>query len=69
MSGRQIVDKVMYHEWEFDTEEELKEAVGKEARVCGDEVRRYTEKNDPPRIEIYNFHQDGVRWVGRVGTP
>jgi len=62
MVGRKIVDKIMYEEWEFDTEEELMESAKKEAVVCGDRI----DKNEDGSIRIFNYHKGSPRWVGKV---
>jgi hypothetical protein len=61
MAAKQIIDRVMYEEWEFDTAEELEVAATKEACVCGDSITRQDSV-----AKIYNFHQQGIRWFGRV---
>lgn len=59
MSAKLIKRAFMFEEWEFDSKDDAKLAAEKAAVVCGDSVR---EKDG--RYEIYNFHQDGVRWIG-----
>lgn len=61
--ARQIVNRVFYNEWEFDSYDELKEAAKIEGCVCGDSIREYKEQYI---IEIYNFHQNNIRWKGVV---
>ncbi len=61
MSGKRITDVFCYEEWEFDTAEELKAAATEEARVCGDRIDERASC-----VEIYNFHQNRTRWLGRV---
>jgi hypothetical protein len=61
MAAKQIIDRICYEEWEFDTSDELEAAAKKEACVCGDSITRR-----PSIIKIYNYHQQGVRWIGRI---
>ena len=57
MSARQVKNEIMYEEWEFDTQEEMDEAIKKEAHVCGDSIEGNT---------LRNYHKGGVRWRGMV---
>lgn len=67
MAVRQIVDRICYEEWEFDTAEELEAAAKKEACVCGDSItRRPLIDAMDARIEIYNYHQQSIRWFGKI---
>lgn len=61
MAARQTKDELMDVEWEFDTREELLLAADKESRVCGDDFR--ASKNGCV-VEIFNHHQQSVRWKG-----
>jgi hypothetical protein len=61
MAGRQTSRVLFEEEWEYDTQEELDEALEQQERVCGD--RRETE---PGLARIYNWHFDTYRWTGRV---
>jgi len=60
--GKCVVDKFLYEEWEFDTSETLECAIKKEARVCGDKIQW----NSNNEAVIYNYHQCGIRWIGKV---
>jgi len=63
MAARQTKNEFMDDEWEFDTYDEMMEAAKKEAVVCGDDLN---ESDDKKSVEIWNYHQQSNRWVGRV---
>ena len=63
MTATRIINSIMFEKWQFDTLEEAKSAVEKEAIVCGDEIQL----GDNSGYMIYNHHSDSVRWVGIIG--
>ncbi len=63
MSAVQTKDEFMDEEWEFGSYEEMMYAAKEEAVICGDDIN---ESGDESFVEIWNYHQQGVRWKGSV---
>lgn len=63
MSAVQTKDEFMDEEWEFGSYDEMMEAANAEGVVCGDDIN---ESEDKLSVEIWNMHQQEVRWKGSV---
>lgn len=65
VAAKQIVNKIAYQVWEFDTHQEMVDAAKLECHICGDSINTAME-NESEVIEIHNYHQGSVRWKGIV---